>query len=607
MEPRAMQRQPGQPLRPGGGFHGVRVPGEKPKDARAVIRKIWPYLARKKGTLIASVMLVALSSALMLAGPLLIGIAIDRYIIPGDFQGLFMITSAMVIIYSLGAAATWLQNYIIIGMAQDSVRGIRMDVFERLQVLPLKFFDTRPHGDIMSRLTNDVENISNTLNTSITQIMSSIITLVGTIAMMIYLSPLLTALTLTVVPLMFYMTGTIAKMTRARFLEQQRAIGSLNGFIEESISGIKVVKVFAREREGLMDFEQGNRRLRDSAIPAQVLSGIIPPLMNLFNNLGFAIVAGAGGYLAVKGTITVGVIASFINYSRQFARPLNELANQFNTFQTAVAGAERVFEIEDERAEPEDVPDAHILEGVRGEVRLENVSFGYTENSCVLKDISMHIMPGQSVALVGPTGAGKTTIVNLLTRFYDVNEGRILIDGTDIRNINRDSLRSSLGIVLQDTYLFSGTVMDNIRYGRLDATDDEVELAARLSNAHCFIRRLPQRYDTPLSEDGSNLSQGQKQLIAIARAVLANPAILILDEATSSVDTRTEMHIQEAMLKLMENRTSFVIAHRLSTIKNADTILVINGGEIIESGRHEELLRKGGFYYNLYNSQFRRE
>lgn len=602
MENRPMQRQ--QPRF--GGAHGARIPGEKPRDRKAVIKRLWPYMARKKGALAVSALLVALSSSLMLAGPLLIGIAIDRYIIPGDYKGLLGITLLMAMLYILGAAATWLQNYVIIGMAQEAVRNIRLDVFERLQELPLKFFDSRQHGDVMSRLTNDVENISSTLNTSITQIASSVLMLAGTIAMMLYLSPLLTLLTLTIVPLMLYTTETIAKATKERFLEQQRAIGELNGYIEESISGIKAVKVFTREREGLEAFEKGNSRLRDCAIPAQIFSGVIPPLMNLLNNMGFAIVAGAGGYLAVKGTITVGVIASFINYSRQFSRPLNELANQFNTFQTAIAGAERVFEIADEQPETKDAPDAIRLENVKGEVILEGVTFGYEEGQSVLKDISMHVPPGRSVALVGPTGAGKTTIVNLLTRFYDVSEGRILIDGIDIRNISRDSLRSSLGIVLQDTYLFSGTVMDNIRYGRLDATDEEVELAARLSNAHCFIRRLPQRYDTILSEDGSNLSQGQKQLIAIARAVLADPAILILDEATSSVDTRTEMHIQEAMLKLMKNRTSFVIAHRLGTIKNADTILVINGGEIIERGSHEELLRKGGFYHDLYNSQFRR-
>jgi ATP-binding cassette subfamily B protein len=456
----------------------------------------------------------------------------------------------------------------------------------------------------MSRLTNDLDNVSNTLTASITQIFSGVITLVGTIVMMVILSPKLTLITLTVVPVMLVLTGLISNRTRTYFLNNQTVLGDLDGFIEENISGQKVVKVFCREEKEIERFEEVNRELKKVGIKSQIYAGIIPPLMNVLNNIDFAIVAGFGGWFAVQHIITVGTIASFINYSRQFIRPLNDLANQFNMIQSAIASAERVFEVMDESPEPVDPPDAIELKDVKGEVEFRNVSFSYEEGVPILKNVSFHAKPGQTIALVGPTGAGKTTIVNLLTRFYDIESGSILIDGIDIRRIKRSNLRSLLGIVLQDTYLFSASVRENIRYGRLDATDKDVEAAAKLANAEQFILRLPNGYDTILSEDGGDLSQGQRQLLAIARAILADPAILILDEATSNVDTRTEKHIQEAMLNLMKGRTSFVIAHRLSTIRKADIILVINDGEIIERGKHEELLEKRGFYYNLYMSQF---
>ncbi|MGC9063453.1 MAG: ABC transporter ATP-binding protein, partial [bacterium] len=410
-----------------------------------------------------------------------------------------------------------------------------------------------------------------------------------------------------VIPVMLALTEVISSRTRTYFLNNQTVLGDLDGFIEENISGQKVVKVFCREEKEIERFEEVNRELKRVGTKAQIYAGIIPPLMNVLNNIDFAIVAGFGGWFAVQHIITVGTIASFINYSRQFIRPLNDLANQFNMIQSAIASAERVFEVIDEEPEPVDPPDAIELKDVKGEVEFRNVSFSYEEGVPILKNVSFHAKPGQTIALVGPTGAGKTTIVNLLTRFYDIQNGSILIDGIDIRKIKRSNLRSLLGIVLQDTYLFSASVKENIRYGRLDATDKEIEAAARLANAEQFILRLPNGYDTILSEDGGDLSQGQRQLLAIARAILANPAILILDEATSNVDTRTEKHIQEAMLNLMKGRTSFVIAHRLSTIRKADIILVINDGEIIERGKHEQLLEKKGFYYNLYMSQFNLE
>lgn len=602
----------GRPMGPVAGFgrghhhQGRFATAPKVKNARETLKRLGKYLKPKKAALGLVLMMVALSAAFNLTGPFLIGRAIDDYIIPGDIRGLIGISVLMLVIYILGALSTWLQNHIMVGLAQETVLEIRKDLFKKLQVLPLSFFDSRPHGDLMSRLTNDVENISNTLSTSVTQFFSSVFTFTGTLVMMLYLSPLLTLFTMLIVPVMLFCTGMVARRTRLLFVDQQKELGHLNGFIEETISGQKVVKLFSREEDNILEFEKCNQRLKAVSVRAQIFSGIMPPLMNLLNNIGFAIVAGVGGYLAVRNIITVGVIASFLNYSRQFSRPLNEMANQFNMIQVALAGAERVFEVMDEEPEPADEPDAVVLNEVAGAVKFQDVFFGYRKDSPVVKNINLDVRPGQTIALVGPTGAGKTTIVNLLCRFYDVDRGKITIDGRDIRQIQRNSLRSALGIVLQNTFLFSESVRNNIRYGRLDATDEEVERAARLANADHFIRRLPQGYDTILTENGSNLSQGQRQLLAIARAILADPAILVLDEATSNVDTRTEYYLRQAMLRLMKGRTSFVIAHRLSTVRNADLILVVNGGEIVERGTHEELLKRKGFYYHLYSSQFKR-
>jgi len=597
------RRSPGG-FGPGPHYAGVVV---KPKDPKGTLKRLWGYLQNHKAKLTLVFILVGITSVLMLMGPYIIGKAIDDFIIPKNFKGLLSLIVVMVSIYILSSLFTWLQNYLMINIAQRSVLEMRKDLFDKFQTLPLRFFDSNPHGDLMSRLTNDIDNVSNSLSSSITQIFSGIITLTGTVAMMLWLSPKLTLLSVIIIPIMLILTGIISSRTRDYFLNHQTILGDLNGFIEEDISGQRVVKVFCREEEELENFEETNRELKKAGIRAQIYSGIIPPLMNVLNNMSFAIVAGFGGWFAVQHIITIGTIASFVNYSKQFTRPLNELANQFNMIQSAIASAERVFEVIDEAPETADLPDAIELKDVKGDVEFRNVSFSYKEDIPVLKNVNFHARPGQTIALVGPTGAGKTTIVNLLTRFYDIDSGVILIDGVDIKKIKRTNLRSSLGIVLQDTYLFSESVRENIRYGHLDATDEEVEAAARLANAEQFILRLPKGYNTVLSEDGGDLSQGQRQLLAIARAILADPAILVLDEATSNVDTLTEQHIQEAMLNLMKGRTSFVIAHRLSTIRKADIILVINDGEIIERGTHEQLLRQKGFYYNLYMSQFNRE
>lgn len=588
---------------PGRGPHDA-VYVVKPKDAKNTLKRLWWYLSEHKIRLFLVFFLVVITSMLTLMGPYLIGKAIDNYIIPRDFNGLFRLLMLMAAIYILMSLSTWLQTRTMINVAQLTIRNMRKDAFDKLEILPISFFDTRPRGDIMSRLTNDIDLINNALSSSLTQIFSSIITLTGTVILMLWLSPLLTGVSMITVPIMLITTNIVTRHTRRYFSEQQRVLGILNGFAEENISGQKVVKAFVRENKEIERFEATNKELKNVGIKAQIYSGIMGPLMNVLNNIGFAIVALSGGWLAVQQVITVGTIAIFINYTRQFTRPLNELANQINTIQSAIASAERLFQIMDELPEPPDPPDAIELKSVKGDVEFRNVSFSYKPDEVVLKNINFHAYPGQTIALVGPTGAGKTSIISLLTRFYDPDSGDIFIDGYNIQKITRKSLRSSLGIVLQDTYLFSESVKENIRYGRLGATDEEVKAAARLANAEQFILSLPEGYDTILSEDGGDLSQGQRQLLAIARAILADPAILILDEATSSVDTRTEQHIQEAMLKLMEGRTSFVIAHRLSTIRKADMILVINDGEIIERGNHTQLLKEKGFYYNLYMSQF---
>jgi len=574
-------------------------------DVQATMRRLWSYLKRQKWLLIGTVALVALSSGLALLGPFLMGVAIDTYILKGDLPGLARTALLMIGAYGASSLAIWLQSYLMASVAQLTVRDIRNDLFAKLQTLSLRFFDRRTHGELMSRLANDVENISNVLNQGVTQFISSVLSVVGVVVVMCLINWRLALVSLVTIPLMVFLSGAVAMQTRKGFREQQETLGEMNGIIEETITGQRVVKAYVREQATINTFDVANRKLQRAATRAEMFSGFVGPMMNFVNNLGFAIIAGTGGWMALRGLATVGTIASFINYARQSGRPLNHIAQLYAQIQGAIAGAERVFEILDEVPELVDAPDAQPLEQVAGDVVFEDVCFGYEPDVPVLKQVAFHAEPGRTIALVGPTGAGKTTIVNLLTRFYDIDSGQIAIDGTDIRRMKKANLRRQLGIVLQDTFLFSDTVIENIRYGRLDATDEEIIAAARLANADQFIHRLPQGYQTELSERGSNLSQGQRQLLAIARAVLADPGILILDEATSSVDTRTEKHIQEAMLRLMEGRTSFVIAHRLSTIRDADNILVINGGRIIERGTHDELLAQRGFYHHLYMSQFK--
>ncbi len=580
--------------------------GQKSKNTRGTLRRLWTYLERQRYVLIGTTLLVILTSIVDLIGPYLMGLAIDTYISTGNLPGLARLLGLMFASYVLAAAGTWLQTYLMAGVAQRAVRDMRTDLFAHLQTLPLRFFDQRAHGDIMSRLTNDVENISNILATNASQLISNVLSLIGVIVIMFIMNVPLAIVSLVVMPLTFFMTRAIARRTRTGFRETQQTLGELNGLIEETITGERVVQAFAREAATTEQFSVINRRLQKVALKARVFTSFMGPLMNLVNNLGLAIVACSGGWLAVQSLASVGEIASFVNYSGRLGRPLNMIAQLFTSIQSALAGAERFFELLDETPES-DSPEAVNLEQIRGHVRLKEVSFGYDPSVPVLKNISLEASPGEMIALVGPTGAGKTTIANLLTRFYDIDKGAIEIDDRDVVSFKKDDLRGKLGLVLQDNFLFAASVMENIRYGRMQAGDQEVIAAARLANADIFIHRLPHGYQTILTERGSNLSQGQRQLLAIARAILADPDILILDEATSNVDTRTEKHLQEALMRLMKGRTSFVIAHRLSTIRDADQVLVINNGEIIERGTHDSLLEQQGFYHHLYMSQFKGE
>ena len=592
---------PGPRRGPGGRF----MPVEKPKDAKGTLLRLWSYVWRQRKALALVVVFIAISTGLGVLGPWLQGLAIDNYIVNKDIAGLGRLALLLIGVSATAATTAWLEQYVMAEAAQSAVRDLRKDLFAKLQTLSLRFFDRYTHGELMSRLTNDVDNVSRVLGETVVQLTNSLLSVILISVMMFSINWRLALVTMIIIPLMAVITQWLGKRTRAGFKARQEHLGELNGIIEETVTGAKVVKAYVREEAVIGEFGETNELVRKSSIQAQIWGGFMGPLMNMIHNSGFAMVAGAGGWLAVSGLATVGTIASFVAYARRFSRPLNQVAMLYNQVQSALAGAERVFEILDQVPEVQDATDPIALPTVRGDVRFEHVDFSYDPDVPVLKDVSMWARRGQIVALVGPTGAGKTTVVNLLTRFYDIDAGKITVDDYDIRDIRLDDLRRQLGIVLQDTFLFGATVMDNIRYGRLESGDDEVVAAAKLANADPFIRRLPHGYHTVLSENGSNLSQGQRQLLAIARAILADPGILILDEATSSVDTRTERHIQEALLRLMEGRTSFVIAHRLSTIRKADAILVINHGEIIERGTHEALLAERGFYHHLYVSQFK--
>ncbi|GLX67988.1 ABC transporter ATP-binding protein [Paenibacillus glycanilyticus] len=591
--------------RPGGGFGGRGGPKQKPKNFKATMMRLWGYLSGERKHLAIVFGFILIDSAIMLLGPYLIGVAVNAMAGgPGavDFKLLHIVLIALLAAYMSDASLSFLQGWLMAGISQRIVSHLRRSLFAKLQKLPLVYFDTRRHGELMSRLSNDIDNVSTSVSQTAAQLMSGSIALLGSLIMMLVLSPLLTLASLITVPLVYMLARTITKRTSALFKNQQAQLGRLNGQIEETITGFQVVKAFNYEATSIADFRKDNDELCKVSTNAQIWSGFMMPLLAVINNIGFAAVAICGGMMAVKGMITVGVIASFLSYSRQFVRPLMDLANTYNILQSGIAGAERVFEVLDEKEEPEDAPDAVELIHPKGEVVFDNVQFGYRSDVQILKGISFTAEAGSSTALVGPTGAGKTTVINMLSRFYDVTGGRILIDGRDIRQYTRDSLRRTFGIVLQDTYLFSGTVKDNLKYGKPEASDEEVRRAARMAGADGFIRRLPQQYDTPLTENGGNLSQGQRQLLAIARAILAEPSILILDEATSSIDTRTELRIQEAMLQMMEGRTSFVIAHRLSTIQNADTILVIDKGMVAEQGSHQDLMQLEGIYYNMHRN-----
>ncbi len=601
---------PNQPRRRPTGIMGGNIPGVnvvKAKNTKHTLKSLWSFFKIEKWGLVITFLLIFISGLLGLSVPFLIGKAIDS-IFPGIgqvmFQNLRTIVLILVSVYIFDNILSFLQDYIIAGISQRVVFNLREKMFKKLQSLPIIFFDMHTHGEIMSRLSNDIENVSTTISQSTVQFMSSAVNIIGSLIMMLYLSPVMTLASMVTIPMVFFLTRFIAKKTKLLFRQQQKTLGALNGHIEETIAGIHVVKAFSNEDKVIAEFKEQNDILRDVGVKAQTWSGYIMPLMNVINNFSFGVIAVFGGSLAVKGVITVGVIASFISYSKQFSRPLNELANTFNTLQSGLAGAERVFEILDEEEERKDAPDAIVIDHIKGDVEFKNVSFEYEKGEPVLKDINFSVKAGTNIALVGPTGAGKTTIVNLLTGFYEIDHGEILIDNVNIVDYEKNSLRQIFGMVLQDTYLFSGTIKENIKYGNLSATDEEIEKAAELARADDFITKLPNGYETYLNEGGTNLSQGQKQLLAISRAILVNPSILILDEATSSVDTRTELKIQEAMVKLMKNRTTFIIAHRLSTIKDADIIMVIDHGEIVEKGSHDELLNIKGYYYDLYQSQF---
>ena len=578
---------------------------ERAKNPRETLTRLAKYLLGCKLELGLVLACIVGSSVLSLLGPYFIGVAIDQYIAKGDAPGLARIALILLGVYVGSYLCQAAQGWIMATISQKALRKLRQDLFEHFQTLGLSFFDKSSQGDLMSRLINDVEAINMALTLNITMIVSSVLSLGGILLAMFILNVWMALGSLVVIPFMFFVTLMIGKRTLKGFRGLQKAIGRLNGRMEEVISGERVVQAFSRQDAILSDFDRDNDAYRQAATKAMSWGFMIMPLVSIMGYIGIAVVAGLGGWLVVTGAVTIGLVATFIGYSRNFVQPLRQLADLYNNTQNALAGAERIFEIIDTKPEISDKPGAKPLGEIKGDVVFDKVDFSYDGKTPVLKDVSFHASPGQIIALVGPTGAGKTTMVNILSRFYDIQDGAIKIDGINVREVTRESLRKQVGTVLQDNFLFADTVIDNIRYGNLEATDHDCIDAAKLANADQFVSRLPAGYKTRLAERGSNLSLGQRQLLAIARAVVANPRILVLDEATSNVDTRTEIKIQEALLRLMRGRTSFVIAHRLSTIRNANLVLVINQGQIIERGTHESLLEQRGFYFNLYNSQFR--
>lgn len=614
-----------------GGGHGRNHGYQRPKDMKGTFKKLMGYVGKYKGSLVLVAVCLLISSAASVATSYLLKPLLNDYIIPGDFPGLFKMLLVMGGMYLLSSLCSFAYARIMVHVAQHTVAALRQDLFNRLQQLSVSYYDRHQSGDLMSRFTNDIDTVSEMLNSSFASIISNVLTFVGTVVMMIVLNPWLTLITFLFLGLMGLVVKVIGGRSRANFQRQQAALGALNGYIEEMIEGQKVIKVFNHEGQAVERFTALNGDYRDAATAAQAYAGMMMPAMGNLSKINYAVTCCVGGLLAIGGVFDIGSLGAYLLYVKQVSQPVGQISQQINTLLAAAAGAERIFAVMDEQPETDEgktvivrvekngdtltetkrrtghwawkKPDGTLVE-LRGDVRFDHVTFSYDGEKTVLNDVSLFAEPGQKIAFVGSTGAGKTTITNLINRFYDVQQGIITYDGIDVKDIAKDSLRRSLGIVLQDTHLFTGTVADNIRYGKLDATDEEIRAAAKLANADSFIRHLPQGYDTVITGDGGSLSQGERQLLNIARAAVSDPPVLILDEATSSIDTLTEIRVQKAFDRMMEGRTSFIVAHRLSTIKNADVILVMNQGNIIEQGSHQELLDRGGFYCRLYNSQF---
>lgn len=593
--------------------HGMG-PGEKPKDFKNSIKKLLAYIGKYKIGILFVAIFAIIGTIFNVAGPKVLGQATTTLAegltnkISGtggiDFEKIGQILLLVLAMYGVGCIFNFLQGWIMTGITQKVCYRLRKEISEKINRMPMKYFESRTYGEVLSRITNDVDTLGQGLNQSITQIITSVSTMIGVLIMMLSISPLMTLITVIILPVSMGLISFVVKKSQKYFKQQQEYLGHINGQVEEVYSGHMVIKVYNKEEEMLKDFDDTNKVLYESAWKSQFLSGMMQPIMMFVGNLGYAAVALSGGLLAIKGTITIGDIQAFIQYVKNFTQPITQIAQVTNMVQSMTAASERVFEFLNEEEEELVAENPVQLDKIEGAVSFNHVQFGYKEDQVIIHDFSTDVKPGQKIAIVGPTGAGKTTMVKLLMRFYDVNKGEITLDGHNIKDFNRHDLRDAFGMVLQDTWLFKGTIMENIRYGRLDATDEEVIEAAKAAHAHHFIQTLPGGYQMELNEDASNVSQGQKQLLTIARAILADIPVMILDEATSSVDTRTEIRIQKAMDNLMEGRTSFIIAHRLSTIKNADLILVMKDGDIIEQGNHEELLAKNGFYADLYNSQF---
>lgn len=603
------------PRGPMGGRHGMRGPAEKAKDFKGTMKTLASYLAKYKLSIVIVFLFAIGSVTFSVIGPKILGKATTEIFnglvskVSGsgtgiDFDAIKRILITLIILYLISVVFSFIQGFVMSGISQKVAYKLRDELVKKLNRLPMRYFDTKTHGEVLSRFTNDIDTLSQSLNQSLTQIITSVTTLVGVLIMMLSISVVMTLSALIVIPISLFIISLIIKRSQKFFKKQQEFLGEVNGQVEELYSGQTVVQAFNREEESIKEFNRINDKLYDSAWKSQFLSGTMQPLMMFVGNLSYVIVSILGGYLVIKNRIEVGDIQSFIQYVRNFNQPISQMAQISNQLQSTAAAAERVFEFLNEEEEDITVENPVSIDGLQGRIDFQNVRFGYDESRTIIKDFTAHVKPGQKVALVGPTGAGKSTMIKLLMRFYDVNSGAILVDGHNIKDFNRGELRELFGMVLQDTWLFSGSIKENIRYGRLDATDEEIIEAAKAAHVHHFIKTLPDGYNMLLNEESSNISQGQKQLLTIARAILADPKILILDEATSSVDTRTELLIQKAMDNLMKGRTSFVIAHRLSTIRDADLILVINDGDIVEQGNHEQLLAQNGFYANLYNSQF---